>query len=83
MRRAFQLANISIERNEIVGQEFVERVNAATELPPHSAQGSQDRNEGGKCCPVHVSAIPQGRSLRYSCNPLLFGLGIGRGEIVR
>ena len=35
--RAFQFANISIESNEIVGQEFVECVNAATELPPHRA----------------------------------------------
>ena len=40
VRRAFQLANIPIEGNEIVGQQFAERINAAAELPPHGAQGT-------------------------------------------
>ena len=61
VRRAFQLADIPVEGNEIVGQEFAERINAATELPPHGAQGTQDRNEGGKFCPVHGSAIADSR----------------------
>ena len=60
VRRAL-FVTIPVEGNEIVGQEFVERINAAAELPPHHAQGNQDRNEEGKFCPVHVSAIAGSR----------------------
>jgi len=56
--RAFQFANFPVEGQQIVGQQLVERVefgvkfcvqrvDPAIEPPPHRAQGTQDREEGG------------------------------------
>ena len=64
VRRAFELANIAIEGNEIVGQEGFEAANAdfnapdpgfdlAVEPPPHGDQDAQDGNEEYNFCPVH------------------------------
>ena len=48
--RAFQLADIAVEGNQIVGQEGFEaadpRFNFAVEPPPHGDQDAQDRDEG-------------------------------------
>ena len=55
---AFQLADIPVEGNEVVGEERFEpsdsgfnaagpRFNFAVQLPPYGDQDAQDRNEGG------------------------------------
>ena len=66
VRRAFQLADVPVEGNEVVGQESVERinlrvqrVNAAIEPPPDCAQTAQDNHERSNFSPVHVSRIHQ------------------------
>ena len=78
VRRAFQLANIPIEGNQILGQEYVDCINAAVELPPHGAQDAQHRNEGANVFPVHVSAIPDSGLPCRRALPAPAGLASGR-----
>ena len=61
MRRAFQLADIAIEGNEIVGQEGFQAADPcfdfAVEPPPHGHQDAQDGDEGHNFCPVHGTTL--------------------------
>ena len=93
VRRAFQLANIPVEGQQIVGQQLVERVefrvefrvqrvDPAIESPPHRAQGAQDREEGGQFCPVHGSAIADPRWPRHVNRVLPFPLSTRDRAIV-
>ncbi len=61
--RAFQLAYIPVESNEILSQEGFEAaysgVNLAVEAPPHADLDAQQGDERGECCPVHIPRIHQ------------------------
>lgn len=74
---ALQFPDITVEDNQIVGQELCEapdaRLDLAVQSPPHREQETQDGKKGEDFCPVHIapatrhSTVARGQ-LRSSCH---------------